>query len=187
MPSAGSWLKMPFASGIAASIDRQKGRKEGSQNNGSRRRSRTGFCFARRGRQHRETLQILSGGFTVIYFYPKDDTSGCTKEALDFSALKPEFDKLGAEVFGISPDAAKSHAKFRAKHALDVTLLAGRAESCHRGVRRLGAEEDVRQGLYGRRTFDLSDRPGREYRQVLARRQSSGHAADVLDALKKRQ
>ena len=68
-------------------------------------------------------LSSFSGRFTVIYFYPKDNTSGCTKEALDFSALKPEFEKLGAKVIGISPDGAKSHEKFRTKHALDVTLL----------------------------------------------------------------
>jgi peroxiredoxin Q/BCP len=69
----------------------------------------------------------LSGSkakYKVVYFYPKDDTSGCTKEAIDFTPLKPEFEKLGAEVIGISPDSSKSHAKFRDKHGLKVTLLA---------------------------------------------------------------
>lgn len=68
-------------------------------------------------------LSDSRGRFAVVYFYPKDDTSGCTKEALDFSALNAEFEKLGARVFGISPDCVKSHAKFRDKHAVRVALL----------------------------------------------------------------
>ncbi len=68
-------------------------------------------------------LSDAKGRYAVTYFYPKDGTSGCTKEALDFTELKPEFSALGTEVFGISPDAAKAHAKFRGKHSLSVTLL----------------------------------------------------------------
>ncbi|MBI4724578.1 MAG: peroxiredoxin, partial [Rhodomicrobium sp.] len=74
-------------------------------------------------------LSGLKGRYKVIYFYPKDDTSGCTKEALNFTELKPEFDKLNADIFGISPDQVKSHAKFRDKYALQVTLLADEQRS----------------------------------------------------------
>ncbi len=59
------------------------------------------------------TLSSLKGKLVVLYFYPKDDTSGCTKEAIAFSQLKPEFDKIGARVIGLSPDSAEKHAKFR--------------------------------------------------------------------------
>ena len=119
-------------------------------------------------------LSDAKGRYAVVYFYPKDDTSGCTKEAIDFTALKPQFARLGAEVFGISPDAVKTHAKFRGKHALGVTLLSDERADSHRSLWRLGAEENVRQGLYGRRAFDLPDRAGGRHSKVLARRQSSG-------------
>ena len=68
-------------------------------------------------------LSDSRGRFAVVYFYPKDDTSGCTKEALDFSALNAEFAKLMAACSGFRPTASKSHAKFRDKHALRMTLL----------------------------------------------------------------
>ncbi len=70
------------------------------------------------------TLASHAGKKLVLYFYPKDDTSGCTKEAIDFSRLKKEFQKAGAVVAGVSPDSRASHVKFREKHELDVTLLA---------------------------------------------------------------
>ncbi len=60
---------------------------------------------------------------TVLYFYPKDNTAGCTTEAKEFSDLLPEFSRLDAQVFGISPDSAASHQKFIEKHKLSVTLL----------------------------------------------------------------
>lgn len=66
----------------------------------------------------------LAGGPFVLFFYPKDDTSGCTQEAVDFTRLKPEFDAIGVRVVGISPDPVKKHAKFRDKHELKVKLLA---------------------------------------------------------------
>jgi peroxiredoxin Q/BCP len=65
-----------------------------------------------------ETLKLssLKGKTVVVYFYPKDDTSGCTAEAKDFTRLAPEFRKAGVEVIGISPDSVESHRKFRKKH-----------------------------------------------------------------------
>lgn len=68
------------------------------------------------------TLSSLKGKQVVLYFYPKDDTSGCTTEATSFTALLPEFEKAGAVVIGISPDSVKSHDKFVAKHGLSVVL-----------------------------------------------------------------
>jgi thioredoxin-dependent peroxiredoxin len=64
----------------------------------------------------------LKGSPYVLYFYPKDDTSGCTKEAIAFSAALPKFRKLGIEVIGVSKDSLESHAKFRKKHRLKIAL-----------------------------------------------------------------
>jgi thioredoxin-dependent peroxiredoxin len=64
----------------------------------------------------------LKGKPFVIYFYPKDDTSGCTKEGLDFSAAAKKFEKLGIFVLGVSKDSLESHKKFKTKHKLKVAL-----------------------------------------------------------------
>ncbi len=69
-------------------------------------------------------LSDLKGSPVIVYFYPKDDTSGCTKEAIAFTELGPEFAKLGAQIIGISPDSVESHQKFKAKYKLGVQLAA---------------------------------------------------------------
>lgn len=69
------------------------------------------------------TLSKLRGKKVVLYFYPKDNTPGCTKEACDFRDSFPEFKKLDAEVFGISKDSEKTHQKFKEKYSLPFTLL----------------------------------------------------------------
>ncbi|MGB0905276.1 MAG: peroxiredoxin [Mangrovicoccus sp.] len=68
------------------------------------------------------TLSTLKAP-VVLYFYPKDDTSGCTKEAIGFSEMLGEFEALGVQVMGISRDPIKKHEKFRAKHNLTIPLL----------------------------------------------------------------
>jgi peroxiredoxin Q/BCP len=68
-------------------------------------------------------LSGVAGRWVVLYFYPKDNTAGCTREAIDFSELIPDFTRKGAVVLGISPDSAKSHVKFVEKHSLKVELL----------------------------------------------------------------
>jgi peroxiredoxin Q/BCP len=70
------------------------------------------------------TLSDLRGKKVVLYFYPKDDTPGCTVQACDFRDATPAFDKLDAIVLGVSPDSIDSHAKFRKKHGLTFPLLA---------------------------------------------------------------
>ncbi|OJU12309.1 MAG: peroxiredoxin, partial [Caulobacterales bacterium 68-7] len=70
----------------------------------------------------RVSLAALKGKNVVLYFYPKDDTTGCTNEAIAFSALKPAFEAAGAVVIGVSKDTAKKHGKFRAKYDLTVEL-----------------------------------------------------------------
>jgi peroxiredoxin Q/BCP len=68
------------------------------------------------------SLAALKGKAFVLYFYPKDDTSGCTREAVAFSESKRKFDALGVEVIGVSRDTIPSHEKFRSKHKLKITL-----------------------------------------------------------------
>lgn len=80
------------------------------------------FTLPRDGGQSVKLGQ-LKGKTVVLFFYPKDDTSGCTKEAVGFSEHIEAFKSAGAEVIGISPDSVKSHDKFRDKHDLKVTLL----------------------------------------------------------------
>jgi len=65
----------------------------------------------------------LFGKYVVLYFYPRDDTLGCTKEAKDFTELKPEFDKLNTIIIGVSTDTLESHNKFIFKHNLNLELL----------------------------------------------------------------
>jgi peroxiredoxin Q/BCP len=68
------------------------------------------------------TLKDFAGKPLILYFYPKDDTTGCTKEAIDFSAAAPAFKRLGAAVLGISKDSVASHDRFKAKHKLNFAL-----------------------------------------------------------------
>jgi len=69
------------------------------------------------------SLSDFSGQWLILYFYPKDDTPGCTTEAKDFNDLVSEFNTLGAKIVGVSPDSSKSHGKFINKHNLEITLL----------------------------------------------------------------
>ena len=92
-------------------------------------------------------LSDFSGKRLVLYFYPKDDTPGCTLEACGFRGKRADYEKLGAAVVGISPDGAASHAKFAAKYKLPFTLLADE-----------GASVAQKYGVWGKRKF-----MGREY------------------------
>jgi peroxiredoxin Q/BCP len=70
------------------------------------------------------SLRDLEGKWVVLYFYPKDNTPGCTTEACDFTAAVPLFDARGAVILGVSPDSPKTHRNFSEKQNLDITLLA---------------------------------------------------------------
>jgi thioredoxin-dependent peroxiredoxin len=69
-----------------------------------------------------QTLASYKGKKLALYFYPKDDTSGCTKEAIEFNGLRDKFAKAGTAILGVSPDSEKSHDKFRAKYELKIPL-----------------------------------------------------------------
>ena len=68
-------------------------------------------------------LADFAGQWLVLYFYPKDNTPGCTAEAIDFTALSPQFQQLNAVILGVSPDSEKSHCRFIEKHNLTIQLL----------------------------------------------------------------
>ncbi len=120
----------------------------------------------------------------VIYFYPKDDTSGCTREAQDFSALAGEFAALGASVMGISKDPPKSHGKFIAKYDLTVTLGSDEDGSACEAFGVWGEKQMYGKTYMGieRATFlfDADGRLAKAWRKVKV----PGHAAAVLEAVR---
>ncbi len=130
----------------------------------------------------RVSLAALTGKTVVLYFYPKDDTPGCTTEAQGFSAAAADFAKAGAVVVGVSKDSAARHAKFRAKYDLKVLLGSDKDDDM---IERYGAW--VEKTLYGRkymgidRSTYLIDKTGvvqRVWRKVKV----AGHVAEVLKA-----
>ena len=129
-------------------------------------------------------LSALRGKPVVLFFYPKDDTSGCTAESIDFSRLRPEFEKAGATVIGISPDSARSHDKFKAKHDLTVPLVSDEDKTA---LEAYGVW--VEKSMYGRkymgveRTTVLIDPDGRIVR-IWPKVKVPGHADEVLAAVK---
>jgi len=130
------------------------------------------------------TLKGLAGKKIVLYFYPKDDTPGCTTEAIAFSALKKKFDAAGAVVLGVSKDTVEKHCKFRDKHGLTVRLL---SDEDGKMLEAYGVWGE--KSLYGRkfmgitRTTFLIDGKG-VVRRVWPKVKVSGHAEEVLAAVK---
>ena len=96
------------------------------------------------------TLSNLKGKRVVLYFYPKDDTPGCTKEALQFTELKEEFEKENTVIFGVSKDSVEKHVKFKEKFNLTVTLLAD--EACE-VIKAYGVW--VEKSMYGKKYFGI--------------------------------
>lgn len=124
------------------------------------------------------------GKWVVLYFYPQDDTEGCTLENQEFSQLLPQFSGLGAVVAGISPDSVESHCSFRDKFALKVTLVADPDLSAVQSfglwqLKKLWGVEYM--GLV--RTSFIIDPEGRIVAMLKATR-IRGHAQKVLDALR---
>lgn len=128
------------------------------------------------------SLADFAGQKLVIYFYPKDDTSGCTTEALQFTALAGEFSKSGTTVLGVSKDSVASHRKFAAKHGLTV---------------RLGADPDgetveaygvwVEKNMYGRKYMGIERAtfligPDGKIAAIWRKVKVAGHAEAVLKA-----
>lgn len=127
-------------------------------------------------------LGDFAGRKLVLYLYPKDDTTGCTQEAIDFSALRKDFEKAGAVVAGVSPDSARRHDRFKAKHDLSVTLLSDESRAM---LEAYGVW--VEKSMYGRkymgveRTTFLIDARG-VVREVWTKVKVKDHARAVLEA-----
>jgi thioredoxin-dependent peroxiredoxin len=128
-------------------------------------------------------LSALRGNPVVVYFYPKDDTEGCTKQAVGFSESVAEFRAAGAEVVGISPDSVKSHDKFRDKHGLELILGADEEKQA---IDAYGVWSEKK--MYGRtymgveRSTFLIDRGGKLVR-IWRGVKVPGHVAEVLEAV----
>jgi peroxiredoxin Q/BCP len=131
----------------------------------------------------RVTLAELKGKTVVLYFYPKDDTSGCTSEAVGFSEMRQQFDDAGAIVIGVSKDTPSSHDKFKSKHDLTIKLASDEAGEM---VERYGVW--VEKSMYGRKYMGI-DRatfligPDGVIKQVWRKVKVPGHVAEVLKAV----
>lgn len=129
------------------------------------------------------TLSSLRGQPVVLYFYPKDDTSGCTKEACEFNELIPRFDESKAVILGVSPDSVKSHQKFKGKYELTFPLIADtEKEACQA----YGVWQE--KSMYGRKymgivrtTFVIAS--DGTIAQVFNKVKAAGHAAKVMEAV----
>ncbi|HET8635120.1 MAG TPA: thioredoxin-dependent thiol peroxidase [Gemmatimonadales bacterium] len=130
------------------------------------------------------SLTSLRGAPVVLYFYPKDDTSGCTTEACEFRDAWSDVKASGAKLFGVSPDGVKSHQKFRDKFDLPFPLL---ADEDHAVAEAYGVWGE--KSMYGRkymgilRTTFIIDERGRIAR-VFEKVKPAGHADEVLSALR---
>ena len=129
------------------------------------------------------SLEALRGRTVVLFFYPKDNTSGCTREACDFRDALPRFGEMDAEIFGVSPDSAKSHRKFRDKFQLPYRLL---VDEGHRLADAYGIWQEKR--MYGVtymgvvRTTVIIDAEGRIAR-IFPKVKVDGHVDEVATAV----
>jgi len=128
-------------------------------------------------------LKDLKGKPVVLYFYPKDNTPGCTQEACAFRDRNVDFAAHGATVLGVSPDSAESHQKFVAKHALNFPLL---VDEDHRVAEAYGAWRE--KNMYGKKSMGIQRSTflidgGGKVAKVWKRVKVDGHEMQVLDAL----
>lgn len=127
------------------------------------------------------TLNDYKGEYLVLYFYPKDNTKGCTVEANQFSVLYDKFKASGAEVVGISKDTVKSHLRFKEKENIPFELLADPDRIVHKQYEVLKPAKmygkDVIKTIRSTFVFDRDGNLIKEYRDVKA----DGHAEEVLE------
>ena len=129
-------------------------------------------------------LSSLRGAPVVLYFYPKDDTPGCTREACGFRDAKAKLAKHGAVVLGVSPDSPESHEKFRAKYKLSFTLL---ADEGHKVAEKYGAWRE--KNMYGKKSMGIArstfviDAAG-TVAKIFKAVKVDGHDEQVLEVLK---
>lgn len=127
------------------------------------------------------SLADYKGKWLVLYFYPKDDTPGCTVEACGFRDARDAIAELGAEVIGISKDDPSSHEKFKAKHTLNFTLLSDPGGSTIETYESWGPKMFGREGIL-RRTFIIN--PAGNVVKIFGRVTPLGHGEQVINTLK---
>jgi thioredoxin-dependent peroxiredoxin len=130
------------------------------------------------------SLGDFAGRKLVLYFYPRADTSGCTREAIDFSRLKAAFNRAGAEIVGVSADPVPAQDAFKKKHKLSITLA---SDEKHRMLEAYGVWQE--KSMYGRKFYGIVRTtfligPDQHIVQVWPRVSVDGHAEAVLDAVK---
>ena len=128
------------------------------------------------------SLADFAGSKLVLYFYPRADTSGCTKEAIDFSRLKAAFSKVGTEILGVSADPVPAQDKFKAKHKLAIALA---SDEKHRMLEAYGVWQE--KSMYGRKFMGIVRTtvligPEQRVARVWPRVSVTGHAEEVLAA-----
>ena len=129
------------------------------------------------------SLKENQGKYVVLYFYPKDDTPGCTIETIDFNKLLPKFKKLNCEVYGVSKDNLKSHDKFRDKYKIKFDLLADEDLNVLKKYKVWGKKKFMGREFMGViRTTYLIDKKGKILK-VWENVKVKDHAKDVLETL----
>lgn len=130
-------------------------------------------------------LSDFLGQHVILYFYPKDNTSGCTKEALAFESLKKDFAAINAQIIGVSPDSAASHQKFAEKHALSFSLL---SDPDKKAMTRFGAFGE--KMMYGKKRMGVIrstlwiDEKGKVRKHWRRVAKAADHPAKVLEFLR---
>jgi peroxiredoxin Q/BCP len=134
--------------------------------------------------EHLVTLSDFRNQWLVLYFYPKDDTPGCTTEAKDFTDLEPEFSNLGAKILGVSPDSPKAHQKFIDKHNLSIMLLSDPEHSLIEAYGAWRLKKFMGKEYMGvaRSTFLIS--PDKVITHTWPNVKTKGHAQQVLTKLR---
>jgi len=127
------------------------------------------------------TLAEYKGKWIVLYFYPKDDTPGCTVEACSLRDARDTLAEMGAEIVGISKDDASSHEKFKAKHSLNFTLLTDLEGTVIESYGAWGKKMYGREGIL-RKTFIIN--PAGQVLKVYGRVTPMGHGDQVIEELK---
>jgi len=141
--------------------------------------------FTLQDEQHAaRSLKDYRGQWVALYFYPKDDTPGCTVEACSLRDARDDIAEFGAEIIGISKDDASSHDKFKAKHLLNFTLLSDPEGTVIEAYGAWGKKQFGREGIL-RKTFIIN--PDGDVVKVFGRVTPLGHGDQVIETLKKLQ